>query len=1157
MSKVRSESRPRSRHAAPSPNESSGHLPVSRLPRPVGAGSTPRKDALTAILSATALLTLLAGIPAALVIFVGNPLPAQIPDRSWLTAPVSATFLVDLLAVVLWAAWAHFCICVAAELRAARQHRLPNHVPCGGGSQLLARRLVAGLLVLSGTFGLGQPLPEAEARSSELSTVLLIHPEEKPTAQTTAATAVENADDATPDRAQETQTTLWYEVAPPEGRRHDCLWDIAERTLGDPRRHKEIFSLNRDRVQADGRRLVDADLIRPGWLLLMPPDARGPGITAVSPVRVPGTPEHQYRSADRPTSQGTQPDTSQSPDAASRTSDAGGKHATTALPQNPPAQKANPPSHTAFHLAPGTDLRNPDGSLLGLSGSETWQKSVFTNTTPSDDTTSARPFPETHSDRPHRALPQHPAEPPATNSSEEERPAAVPTHPTAPAEHTSRHTEEFTEPGVIARRPSTDYAVIGGGLLLAGVLVALATRRGPYADPDEGETPLRLAADPELSGLIDRGLRRLAAGRSEQQLPLPEITAAVAGEGELVLHLPPTPGATPGIPPAPWTAAEDGSTWTVREEDLPQDRDDVAAPYPALVNILSLRGFEVLVDLEAAPGLVSVGGNPDMARQVATSLAAELATNQWSDGIGVIMVGFGDELVGLAPASLRHANRLSEVLGDVDERLDRHAALLASLGVEGVLAGRTVPGARRWPPQILVLSGPPTPHESVRLHALLSRGRTPLGAVCVGDSPGARWRIVVDEHGTAELAALGLKGPARRLPQEEYRVVLELFQDADLVRQEQSERAAVLTPAGALVERAAGENPAESSERIFAGSPAPGTDLEDGQILLCSGDGLEPGPLTTLPGTSRLGSGEVQSALIPGTEMPREAPRGGSERRPMGSSPRTGQTPADTDDGQTPEIDLSAPVTVHLRLLGPVGIDAEAARTAAPADRELRLLTELVVAVSLHPDGIADQNLRSALWPKGASEAEQRAMISRAREWLGQDDTGWDRLHLDDRGHWRLTRDVRSDWETFRAMCSVGRGEMETDALRAALDLGHGEVFVPPSPGGYSWLAFARAARDARLLITTVARRAACLERARDRTLQARRVLEQGLVMVPLAEPLWRELIRLSVSDGPQAVAAIADRMNSVLASRGVDRPEPRTQELLMRLAPGHVHRTA
>ncbi len=64
-----------------------------------------------------------------------------------------------------------------------------------------------------------------------------------------------------------------YVVQPPQGRHHDCLWDIAERTLGDPLRYREVFELNRDRVQADGSRLVDADLVRPGWTLLLPADA--------------------------------------------------------------------------------------------------------------------------------------------------------------------------------------------------------------------------------------------------------------------------------------------------------------------------------------------------------------------------------------------------------------------------------------------------------------------------------------------------------------------------------------------------------------------------------------------------------------------------------------------------------------------------------------------------------------------------------------------------------------------------------------------------------------------------------------------------------------------------------------------------------------------
>lgn len=50
---------------------------------------------------------------------------------------------------------------------------------------------------------------------------------------------------------------------------------MAERHLGDGRRYKEIFELNKDRVQPDGSRLSEASLIRPGWIMEMPGDARG------------------------------------------------------------------------------------------------------------------------------------------------------------------------------------------------------------------------------------------------------------------------------------------------------------------------------------------------------------------------------------------------------------------------------------------------------------------------------------------------------------------------------------------------------------------------------------------------------------------------------------------------------------------------------------------------------------------------------------------------------------------------------------------------------------------------------------------------------------------------------------------------------------------
>ncbi len=74
-----------------------------------------------------------------------------------------------------------------------------------------------------------------------------------------------------------------YVVKPPVGRFHESLWEIAQKYLGDGRRYREIFELNKDRVQPDGSQLTIASLIRPGWVLHMPGDAHGPGLEVIPP----------------------------------------------------------------------------------------------------------------------------------------------------------------------------------------------------------------------------------------------------------------------------------------------------------------------------------------------------------------------------------------------------------------------------------------------------------------------------------------------------------------------------------------------------------------------------------------------------------------------------------------------------------------------------------------------------------------------------------------------------------------------------------------------------------------------------------------------------------------------------------------------------------
>ncbi|WP_079124557.1 BTAD domain-containing putative transcriptional regulator, partial [Streptomyces sp. NBRC 110611] len=70
-------------------------------------------------------------------------------------------------------------------------------------------------------------------------------------------------------------------------REGDTLWDIAHTHLGDALKWPRIYALNKDRVQSDGARLRDPDLIMPGWQLTIPVSHRS---TASLPTPTPAGP---------------------------------------------------------------------------------------------------------------------------------------------------------------------------------------------------------------------------------------------------------------------------------------------------------------------------------------------------------------------------------------------------------------------------------------------------------------------------------------------------------------------------------------------------------------------------------------------------------------------------------------------------------------------------------------------------------------------------------------------------------------------------------------------------------------------------------------------------------------------------------------------------
>src|SRR5207248_1935529 len=181
-------------------------------------------------------------------LLAGWPLPHALPsvarvrralDDGW--SP-DGMFVLKTVALVAWLAWAEIGACVLVELAAAVRGRRAPRVPTAGWAQPLVARLVAGLLLaqtLAATQAAARPsLPAVHLATSAPAPTLAVVAEPEP---------AKPAPPPAPAAA-----SIRYEIY-----RHDTLWDIAERHLGDPLRWREIFATNRDRIQPDGRRLTN------------------------------------------------------------------------------------------------------------------------------------------------------------------------------------------------------------------------------------------------------------------------------------------------------------------------------------------------------------------------------------------------------------------------------------------------------------------------------------------------------------------------------------------------------------------------------------------------------------------------------------------------------------------------------------------------------------------------------------------------------------------------------------------------------------------------------------------------------------------------------------------------------------------------------------
>jgi hypothetical protein len=588
--------------------------------------STRAREVATGTLAVLALLTLVIGVPLALLWAVGWPLPVAVPDpaavgnalRYGMIAPAT---LLKALAVVVWAAWLTLTTSIAVEVAALVRGTVARALPTLGGPQQVAARLVTAVMLLS-----------------TLST--------RPAVAAPPPAAVPVADAApapVPDQRADDPSPTW------EVQRHDSLWTIAERTLGDGHRWREIHELNVGRRQADGTRLTAGDMtIRPGWVLRLP---HGAGPQPASPgerVEVEHG-DHLWGLAERHLGDGE------------RWRDIYRRNAGREQPD-------------------GRALAAPDVILPG------WVLELPGNAAGAADRDDrARADADTDHDADNGASGEHGSGGTADGHDGDGAPAGhgasgtagqaggpVPVAPlpvtpstlfTAPggsaaadADRAARTAEPAPAlvAAAVARGQRDLRPAAGLGLTAAALVGLLMLRRRHWlrhrqagsalapVDPEAAELErwLRAIADHELSHRSERTLRLLAEHFALHDVD-PVITAVEFGERICLWLATADPAPPPGI-----CASEDGRRWTLDPELEVAAPMDSGGPLltPALVSCGRRPSGEVVALNLLAVGVLDVTGADEHVREAVTSWTAELATSG-SGGVEVIVVGAHHDLV--------------------------------------------------------------------------------------------------------------------------------------------------------------------------------------------------------------------------------------------------------------------------------------------------------------------------------------------------------------------------------------------------------------------------------------------------------------------------------------------------------------------------------